>query len=122
MEFFRKIKIAMLIVLLPAMLALTGNAIFNLHIHKQEGGNSFIHAHPMEDSETQSGATHSHSSSDCISIQQITSLIFIVIVSVFLNLITTKQIKHNQLEFSFAIFKFSPKPLNNSPPYLSILF
>jgi hypothetical protein len=116
MEFFRKIKIAVLIVLLPAMLALTGNAIFNLHIHKQTNGSSFVHAHPMQDSGTQKGTTHSHSSNDCISIHHLTSLIFVAITALFISLIFERQLKHVQFESLQVKFGYTASLLNNRPP------
>jgi len=116
MEFFRKIKIAVLIALLPAMLALTGNAIFNLHIHKQTNGSSFVHAHPMQDSGTQKGTSHSHTSNDCVSIQQITGFIFIAITALFLSLVFATQLRQVQFESLQVKFGYTPSLLNNRPP------
>jgi len=116
MEFFRKIKIAVLIALLPAMLALTGNAIFNLHIHKQTNGCSFVHAHPMQDNGTQKGSSHSHSCNDCISIHNLTSLIFVAITALFLSLIFEKQLKRVQFESAQVKFGYTASPLYNRPP------
>jgi hypothetical protein len=116
MEFFRKIKVAVLIALLPAMLALTGNAIFNLHIHKQLNGCSLIHAHPMQESGTQNGTTHSHSCNDCVSIQQITGFIFIAITALFLGLVVAKQLKQIQLEPLQVKLGYTASLLYNRPP------
>ncbi len=118
MEFFRKIKIAVLIILLPAMLALTGNAIFNLHIHKQANGNSFVHAHPMQDSGTQKGTSHSHTCNDCFSIHHLTSLIFIAITALFLSLIFAKQLRLVQFETLQVKFGYTASLLYNRPPPL----
>ncbi len=116
MEFFRKIKIAVLIALLPAMLALTGNAIFNLHIHKQTNGGSFVHAHPMQDSGTQKGSSHSHTSNDCISIHHLTSLIFVAITALFLSLVFATQLRQVQFESLQVKFGYTASLLNNRPP------
>tara|TARA_R110001583_G_scaffold7286_3_gene36284 strand:- start:10250 stop:10612 length:363 start_codon:yes stop_codon:yes gene_type:complete len=116
MEFFRKIKIAVLIALLPAMLALTGNAIFNLHIHKQTNDSSFVHAHPMQDSGTQKGTSHSHSCNDCVSIHHLTSLIFVAITALILSLVFEKQLKRVQFESLQVKFGYTASLLNNRPP------
>ncbi len=116
MEFFRKIKIAVLIALLPAMLALTGNAIFNLHIHKQTNGCSLVHAHPMQDAGTQKGTNHSHTCNDCFSLQQLTGLIFIAITALFLSLIFEKQLKRVQFESLQIKHGYTATLLYNRPP------
>jgi hypothetical protein len=116
MEFFRKIKIAVLIALLPAMLALIGNAIFNLHIHKQANGSSFVHAHPMHDSGTQKGTNHSHSCNDCVSIHHFTSLIFVAITALFLGLVFATQLKQVQFGALQIKFGYTATLLNNRPP------
>jgi len=116
MEFFRKIKIAVLIALLPAMLALTGNAIFNLHIHKQANGSSFAHAHPFKTNNTSKGSSHSHSSNDCVSIHHLTSLIFVAITALFLSLVFEKQLKRVQFESLQVKFGYTASLLNNRPP------
>lgn len=116
MEFFRKTKVAVLIVLLPAMLALTGNAIFNLHIHKQTNGCSLVHAHPMQDSGAQKGSNHSHSCNDCVSIHHLTSLIFVGVTALFLSLIFEKQLKHVQFKSLQVKFGYTASLLYNRPP------
>ena len=116
MEFFRKIKIAVLIALLPAMLALTGNAIFNLHIHKQANGSSFVHAHPFKTNNTSNGSSHSHSSNDCVSIHHLTSLIFVAITALFLSLVFEKQLKRVQFESLHVKFGYTASLLYNRPP------
>ncbi|WP_372641030.1 hypothetical protein [Ancylomarina sp.] len=116
MEFFRKIKIAVLIALLPAMLALTGNAIFNRHIHKQANGSSYSHAHPFNTHNSNNGSSHSHSSNDCVSIHHLTSLIFVAITALFLSLIFEKQLKCFQFESLQIKFGYTASLLNNRPP------
>ncbi|MDE5422237.1 hypothetical protein L3073_08450 [Ancylomarina sp. DW003] len=116
MEFFRKIKTAVLIALIPAMLALTGNAIFNLHIHKQTNGCSFMHAHPTQDNGAQKGTSHSHTCNDCVSIQQITGFIYIAITALFLGLLFAKQLRQIQVESLQVKFGYTASPLYNRPP------
>ena len=116
MEFFRKIKIAVLIALLPAMLALTGNAIFNLHIHKQANGSSYSHAHPFNTHNSNNGSPHSHSCNDCVSIHNLTSIIFVAITALFLSLVFEKQLKRVQFESLQVKFGYTASLLNNRPP------
>ncbi|MGZ2371038.1 hypothetical protein ACXR6G_14760 [Ancylomarina sp. YFZ004] len=116
MEFFRKIKIAVLIALLPAMLALTGNAIFNMHFHKQTNGHILVHAHPMQDNGTQKGTSHSHSCNDCVSIHHLTSLLFVALTALILSLIFEKQLKRVQFESLQVKFGYTASLLNNRPP------
>ncbi len=116
MEFFRKIKIAVLIALLPAMLALIGNAIFNLHIHKQANGSTYVHAHPMTDSGTQKGSSHSHTGHDCFSIQRFTAFIYVAIAALFLSLIFAKLLRRVQFESLQVKFGYTASLLNNRPP------
>ena len=116
MEFFRKIKIAMLIVLLPAMLALTGNAIFNMHIHKRVDGTTYVHAHPMPDGGAQKGTTHSHTDKDFYSIRHITSFIYIAITALFLSLIFAKQLRLVHVESIHVKHGFTAVLLYNRPP------
>ena len=120
MEFFRKIKIAVLIVLLPAMLALIGNTIFNLHIHKLKNGSTFVHAHPMHDSGTQKGTSHSHSCQDCANIHNLTNLLFVAITALLLSLTYAKQLKQVQFESLQVKFTYTANLLNNrAPPFLA---
>lgn len=116
MDFFRKIKFAVLIVLLPAMLALTGNAIFNLHIHKQSNGTSVVHAHPFQKGDTSNSSTHSHSCGDYILIQHLTSFLFVVITAFVLSCIFAKHLIRIQHESLQSKFGFTASPLNNRPP------
>jgi len=116
MEFFRKIKIAVLIALLPAMLALTGNAIFNLHIHKQTNGSTIVHAHPFQKGNTSNGSSHSHSCNDCVSIQHLTSLLFVAIVSFAMFRVFEKHLKQIQLESLQVKIGLTASSLYNRPP------
>ena len=116
MEFFRKIKISVLIALLPAMLALTGNAIFNLHFHKQTNGCSFVHAHPFKTNSSNNGSSHSHSCNDCVTIHHLTSLIFVAITALFLSLVFEKQLKRVQFESLQEKFGYTASLLYNRPP------
>jgi len=120
MEFFRKIKIAVLIALLPAMLALTGNAIFNLHIHKQANGSSYTHAHPFNTNNSNNSSSHSHSCNDCVSIHHLTSLIFVAVTALFLSMLFEKHLKRVQFESLQVKFGYTAKLLyNRPPPYLA---
>jgi len=116
MEFFRKIKIAVLIVLLPAMLALTGNAIFNMHIHKLADGTTYVHAHPMPDGGTQKGTTHSHSNKDFYSIRNITSFVYIAITALFLSVVFAKQLRPVHVKSLHIKRGYTATPLYNRPP------
>jgi len=90
MEFLRKIKGLLLIVLLPALLFLMGNAVFNMHVHKMGDGHMVVHAHPFQKSGNPStpGSGHTHSCNDCVSIQQITSLLFVFAQAILLALLS----------------------------------
>lgn len=116
MEFFRKIKIAVLIALLPAMLALIGNAIFNLHIHKQTNGSTFVHAHPMQDSGSQKSTSHSHTSHDCFSIQQLTAFIYVTVAALLLSLLFSKLIGQVQYGSTHLKLGYTATLLYNRPP------
>ena len=79
MNIFRNLKIGVLAILLPAILFLAGNAVYNLHVHKCVDGSTIVHAHPFKKaSNTDNGNGHSHSAEECFSIQQITSFIFVL--------------------------------------------
>lgn len=86
MNSFRKFKIAFISILLPAMLLLAGNAVFNWHVHKCDNGKMIVHAHPYQKSSSQNGTNHSHSCSDCLSLQQITSFLFVLTTTLVLIL------------------------------------
>ncbi|MCZ4695649.1 hypothetical protein DWB61_13155 [Ancylomarina euxinus] len=116
MEFFRKIKIAVLIALIPTMLALTGNAIFNLHIHKQANGSLYSHAHPFNTHNSNNGSSHSHSCNDCVSIHNLTSLIFVAITALILSMVFEKQLRRVQFESLQTRFGYKASLLNNRPP------
>lgn len=114
MEFFRKIKFAVLIAVIPAVLALTGNAIFNLHIHKQTDGKVLVHAHPFNTNN--GGNSHSHTCHDCTSIQQLTNFFF-VFASVFaLSSIFSRVYNRIEPKFVESNFGFTANLLNNRPP------
>ena len=77
MYFFRKIKIAILSLLLPAMILLASNAVFNWHVHRQADGAIIVHAHPYQKTNNSEGASnHQHSSQECFSLQQFTTFLF----------------------------------------------
>lgn len=102
--------------IIPAMLALTGNAIFNLHIHKQDSGGSYVHAHPFQTDSSTNKSSHSHNGNDCVSIQQITSFLFIVITAIVLKQVFTKVFNKTEPKLVQANYGFSASPLNNRPP------
>jgi len=114
MEFFRKIKFAVLIAVIPAVFALTGNALFNLHIHKQANGSLLVHAHPFHTNNN--GNSHSHTSHDCASIQQLTSFFFIFASVFALSCIFSRVYKRIELKFIDSNFGFTASLLNNRPP------
>jgi len=94
MNGFRRIKIAILSLLLPAMILLAGNAVFNWHVHKQADGALIVHSHPYHKSGSSEGAAnHHHSSHECFSIHQLTSFLFVLGVVFFLSLYIGKTIK-----------------------------
>ena len=79
MNGFRKFKIAIVSILLPAMILLAGNAVFNWHVHRQVDGTLIVHAHPYQKSGSSNGtANHHHSSHECFSLQQFTSFLFLL--------------------------------------------
>ncbi|WP_096429141.1 hypothetical protein [Labilibaculum antarcticum] len=83
MNGFRKIKIAVLSILFPAMILLASNTVFNWHVHKQADGTVMVHAHPYQKSGSTNGtANHHHSSHECFSLHQITGFLF-ALASIF---------------------------------------
>lgn len=79
MNLFHKYKKAFVCLILPAMLLLAGNTVFNWHVHKNDQGQLIVHAHPFQNSANSQGASgHSHSAQECFSIQQITSILFVL--------------------------------------------
>ena len=85
MNFCRKFKIAIVSVLLPAMILLAGNAIFNWHVHKQADGTIMVHAHPYQKANNSDGAAgHHHSSHECFSLQQLTNFLFSIAAILFI--------------------------------------
>jgi hypothetical protein len=102
MNGFRKIKIAVLSILFPAMILLAGNAVFNLHVHKQTNGAVVSHAHPYQKSgSTDGSANHQHSSHECISLHQITSFLFALASIFYLAGLIGKAFKINTLYHLF---------------------
>jgi hypothetical protein len=87
---FQKYKKAIACILLPAILMLAGNAVFNWHVHKSEKGQLLVHAHPFsknvacsysgnsESNSTNNDNKHSHNANECFSIDQITSFLFVL--------------------------------------------
>jgi len=95
---FRKIKIAILSILLPAMILLASNAVFNLHVHKQSNGALIIHAHPYHKSRSTEGTTkHRHSSHECFSIQQFTNFLFSLASVFYLAALIGKSFELNNI-------------------------
>lgn len=77
MNAFRKIKIAVFSILIPAMMLLAGNAVFNWHVHKNADGAMIVHAHPYQKTNNSDGAAnHHHSAQECFSLQQLTNFLF----------------------------------------------
>jgi hypothetical protein len=93
MNFFRKAKIWVFALLLPAMMFLAGNAVFNLHVHKNSEGQLIVHAHPFEASNSSNGCSHTHNAQECFSIQQITSFLFVLAVAFILSISLGKIIE-----------------------------
>jgi hypothetical protein len=120
MNFFRKAKIWVFALLLPAMMFLAGNAVFNLHVHKNCDGQLIVHAHPFKTSNSEGGCSHSHSTHECISIQQITSFLF-VLASVFIlrislgKIIEVSKVYHNTVKKNLL----STLLPNRAPPVLA---
>jgi len=120
MNKFLKYKIAIVSILLPAMLFLAGNAMFNWHVHKSVDGKMMVHAHPFQKSgKAQCPISHSHSSQECFSINQLTSFLFVLSVVFFLNAIikeTSKQLK--QYSYTLKVSFLDYLLPNRAPPAL----
>lgn len=98
MNFFRKIKIAVLSLLLPAMILLAGNAVFNWHVHKGADGTVMVHAHPYHKTNSSDGAaSHQHSSHECFSIQHLTTFLFFLATILFLAALIGKAFELRNL-------------------------
>ena len=94
MNGFRKFKIAIVSILLPAMMVLAGNAVFNLHVHRDSHGYVMVHAHPYQKSGSTNGtANHHHSSHECFALQQITSFLFSLTTIFFLAALIGKAFR-----------------------------
>ncbi|MFA8435973.1 MAG: hypothetical protein ACEPOZ_15755 [Marinifilaceae bacterium] len=122
MEFFRKIKRSVLLLLFPALLLLMGNAAFNWHIHQMADGSKVVHAHPYQTSGNpdQPVPSHKHSSSEYAGIQQLTGFIFIVAQAILLALLLGVFIQ-KVFSYSYRV-KLSSQILllpNRAPPALS---
>ncbi|PXX97746.1 hypothetical protein DF185_17400 [Marinifilum breve] len=111
---------------------LAGNAVFNWHVHKSEQGQLFVHAHPFNkteacskacenaDSPVNNGTKHSHNSSECFSIDKITSFLFVIsaIVVVVCNrnrFVETSKVYHYHVKKNLLA---SLLP-NRAPPILA---
>lgn len=92
MKAFRKIKIAIVSILLPAMILLAANAVFNWHVHKQADGTVLVHAHPYQKSGSSEETGHHHSSSVYFSLHQITAFFFAMASVFYLAVIFGKTI------------------------------
>lgn len=85
MNWFEKYKIAIVSVLMPALLILAGNAVFNWHVHKSSDGSLIVHAHPFNkadhtsEANNDSNETHKHDSKECFSIKQLTNFMFVCV-------------------------------------------
>ena len=98
MNGFRKIKIAILSILFPAMILLASNAVFNLHVHRQPNGTLISHAHPYQKSGSTDGKTHHHHSSrEYLSFHQITSFLFSLASIFYLATLIGKAFKLNNV-------------------------
>ncbi len=103
MNKFLKYKIAIVSILLPAMLLLAGNAVFNWHVHKSVDGKMIVHAHPFHKAGSSQGTnSHSHSSQECFSINQLTSFLFVLSVVFFINAII-KEAKQLLQQYTYQI-------------------
>ncbi len=103
MNFFRKIKIAIISLLLPAMILLAGNAVFNWHVHKNEDGLVMVHAHPYQKTNNSDGAAgHQHSSHECFSLQQFTTFLFSLTAVFFLAALIGKAFELRNLYHFFV--------------------
>ena len=103
MNFFRKIKIAVLSLLLPAMILLAGNAVFNWHVHKEADGLIMVHAHPYQKANNSDGAAgHQHSSHECFSLQQFTTFLFSLSAVLFLAALIGKAFELRNLYHFFV--------------------
>ncbi|NOU61244.1 hypothetical protein [Marinifilum caeruleilacunae] len=132
MNWFQKYKIAVVCILLPAMLMLAGNAVFNWHVHKSEKGQLFVHAHPFNKSvacsyaddcannPVKNGAKHSHNSSECFSIDKITNFLF-VLAAVIVVLCNRNRFVESSKVYHYHVKKNLLASLlpNRAPPVLA---
>lgn len=121
MDFFRKIKGYLVLLLLPALLLLMGNAAFNWHVHQLDDGTKIVHAHPFHKSGTPTHPTsnHHHSSSEYGFIQQLTGFIFIL-AQVILFALLCGIITHTKGGYRFRLKPSTQLLLlpNRAPPAL----
>ncbi len=120
MNRFRKFKIAILSILLPAMILLASNAVFNWHVHKQADGTVMVHAHPYQKSGSSNGtANHHHSSHECFSLHQITGFLFALASVFYLAGLIGKAFKIRNLYHLFVKGGILDSLLpNRAPPVL----
>jgi flagellar basal body-associated protein FliL len=120
MKAFRKLKIAIVCILLPAMVLLAANAVFNWHVHKQADGTVLVHAHPYNKSGSTEGTSHHHSSSVYFSLHQITAFFFSLAAVFYLAAILGKVFIINTIYLFWVkrdIFEFLLP--NRAPPLYS---
>ncbi|PKQ62843.1 hypothetical protein BZG02_11655 [Labilibaculum filiforme] len=117
MNGFRKFKIAIVSILLPAMMVLAGNAVFNLHVHRDSHGYVMVHAHPYQKSGSTNGtANHHHSSHECFALQQITSFLFSLTTIFFLAALIGKAFEIINIYHLRVKKEYSRSILGNRAP------
>ncbi|MCY1634469.1 hypothetical protein [Marinifilum sp. D737] len=121
MNLFEKYKKAFVCILLPAMLMLAGNSVFNWHVHKNDQGQLIVHAHPFHNSgNTQGASGHSHSAQDCFSINQLTSFLFVLAAVIIIALQLGKSVDISKV-YHYHVKKNLLATLlpNRAPPVLA---
>nr|WP_320117651.1 hypothetical protein [uncultured Marinifilum sp.] len=116
-----KYKIAILSILLPAMILLAGNAVFNWHVHKSSDGNLIVHAHPFHKTgNSQSSSNHNHSAQEYFSIQHFTSFFFVLAALLFVSLSLGKIIEVSKVYHYYVKKRLLATLLpNRAPPVLA---
>ncbi len=90
MEFFKKQKLVVIGILLPALLILMGNSIVNLHTHYLDNGVVVSHAHPYK--KLPDNKQHSHSNKEFFFLQQLTAFFFCLSTTMAVIILATKKI------------------------------
>ncbi|MCT4615486.1 MAG: hypothetical protein N4A49_11495 [Marinifilaceae bacterium] len=114
MKLIRKSRMLILSVLMPAMILLAGNAVFNWHVHRLDDGSMIVHSHPYH-KDTPNQHKH-HDSKECVSIKNITSFISLAAIS-YVFMFTAKLVMGTVIEKKAKlVYLLNRLSLFNRPP------